>query len=160
MFPHKPNKARSGGLKTILCPGAGVTALASCAAPACAQEDAAEETRTLQAATVTATKREQTLQDVPIAVSVVGVDVIEKAEIADLGDLQSTVPSLRVGQLQSSANTSFDVKDLAAFVRADWQYDSPVACFDAVSTGFSGTENNALLGCEKEISTVNASAVS
>ncbi len=60
--------------------------------------------------TITATKREQTLQDVPVAVSVVDNTTIEKAEIQDLNDLQSVVPSLRVGQLQSSANTNFIIR--------------------------------------------------
>ena len=79
--------------------------------PAFAQDAADDEgARTLQTVTVTATKREQTLQDVPVAVSVVGDEVIEKAEIQDLGDLQSIVPSLRVGQLQSSANTNFIIR--------------------------------------------------
>lgn len=78
-------------------------------APAMAQEEVAE-TRILQTVTVTATKREQTLQDVPVAVSVVDHTVIEKADIQDLGDLQSIVPSLRVGQLQSSANTNFIIR--------------------------------------------------
>jgi outer membrane receptor protein involved in Fe transport len=94
----------------MLCLGAGLSALTVFSSTAFAQEDAEEETRTLQAVTITATKREQTLQDVPIAVSVIGEDVIEKAEIVDLGDLQSIVPSLRVGQLQSSANTNFVIR--------------------------------------------------
>ncbi len=116
MHSFNSNKARLGGLKAILCLGAGVTALTAFAAPAFAQEDTvaeettADESRTLQTVTITATKREQTLQSVPIAVSVVGEDVIKKAEIIDLGDLQSIVPSLRVGQLQSSANTNFVIR--------------------------------------------------
>jgi len=110
VFSFNSQKARSGGFKAILCLSAGVSGLTAFAAPALAQEESQEETRTLQAVTVTATKREQTLQDVPIAVSVVGADVIEKAEIIDLGDLQSIVPSLRVGQLQSSANTNFVIR--------------------------------------------------
>ncbi|HKR93657.1 MAG TPA: TonB-dependent receptor, partial [Novosphingobium sp.] len=52
---------------------------------------------------VTATKREQTLQDVPVAVTVTTGGTIEQAQIRDLKDLQSVVPSLRVNQLQSSA---------------------------------------------------------
>ncbi|MGA1343314.1 MAG: TonB-dependent receptor domain-containing protein, partial [Hyphomonas sp.] len=110
MIPYTTKKLRSGGLQAILCLGAGLSALTAFASPALAQEEAEEETRTLQAVTITATKREQTLQDVPIAVSVIGEDVIEKAEIVDLGDLQSIVPSLRVGQLQSSANTNFVIR--------------------------------------------------
>lgn len=59
---------------------------------------------------VTATKREQTLQDVPVAVSVTSGAMLEQAQIRDLKDLQSVVPSLRVNQLQSSANTNFYIR--------------------------------------------------
>ncbi|MCB5426332.1 TonB-dependent receptor [Altererythrobacter sp. CC-YST694] len=59
---------------------------------------------------VTATKREQTLQDVPVAVSVTTGEAIQRAEIRDLKDLQTIVPSLRVTQLQSSANTNFIIR--------------------------------------------------
>ncbi|KQM19599.1 TonB-dependent receptor [Novosphingobium sp. Leaf2] len=59
---------------------------------------------------VTATKREQTLQDVPVAVSVTTGATIERAQIRDIKDLQSLVPSLRVNQLQSSANTNFYIR--------------------------------------------------
>ncbi|MFL2722301.1 MAG: TonB-dependent receptor [Gammaproteobacteria bacterium] len=43
---------------------------------------------------VTATKTEKTLQEVPVAVSVVTSDEIEKANITDIYDLRSIVPSL------------------------------------------------------------------
>lgn len=59
---------------------------------------------------VTATKREQTLQDVPVAVSVATADTIERAVVRDLKDLQTLVPALRVTQLQSSANTNFIIR--------------------------------------------------
>lgn len=59
---------------------------------------------------VTATKRSQTLQDTPIAVSVTSAADIQNAQIRDLIDLQSAVPSLRVSQLQSSANTNFIIR--------------------------------------------------
>ena len=59
---------------------------------------------------VTATKREQTLQDVPVAVSVTTGETIERAQIRDIRDLSSVVPSLRVNQLQSSANTNFYIR--------------------------------------------------
>lgn len=74
-----------------------------------AQEEE-DETRLLNTVTVTSTKREQTLQDVPVAVSVVGDETLLKAEIQDLNDLQSLVPSLRVGQFQSTANTNFIIR--------------------------------------------------
>ncbi|ABD26977.1 TonB-dependent receptor [Novosphingobium aromaticivorans DSM 12444] len=59
---------------------------------------------------VTATKREQTLQDVPVAVSVTSARTLEQAQIRDLKDLTSVVPSLRVTQLQSSAQTNFIIR--------------------------------------------------
>ena len=59
---------------------------------------------------VTATKREQTLQDVPVAVTVATAAQIEREFIRDLKDLGSIVPSLRVGERQSSANTNFFIR--------------------------------------------------
>ena len=59
---------------------------------------------------VTATKREQTLQDVPISVSVTGQETIERAQIRDLIDLQSVVPSLKVAQLNAVGQTNFIIR--------------------------------------------------
>lgn len=105
------NSKSSLSIKAVLAASVGFSALvAGGNGVAIAQEEADDESRTLQTITVTATKREQTLQDVPVAVSVVDETVIDKAEIIDLGDLQSVVPSLSVGQLQSSANTNFIIR--------------------------------------------------
>jgi iron complex outermembrane receptor protein len=60
--------------------------------------------------TVTANKREQSLKDVPITVSVTSGDSIQKSSIVDLIDLQTAVPSLRVNQLQNSAQTNFTIR--------------------------------------------------
>ncbi|HWU04329.1 MAG TPA: TonB-dependent receptor, partial [Novosphingobium sp.] len=59
---------------------------------------------------VTATKREQTLQDVPVAVTVTTAQTIERAHIRDIRDLASVVPSLRVSPHQSSAQTDFLIR--------------------------------------------------
>lgn len=59
---------------------------------------------------VTATKREQTLQETPVAVSVTTADTIERAQIRDIADLSTVVPSLRVSQLQSAFATSYSVR--------------------------------------------------
>ena len=59
---------------------------------------------------VTASKREMTLQETPIAVSVTSAEQIEQSQTRDLLDLQTLVPSLRVNQLQSSANTNFIIR--------------------------------------------------
>jgi iron complex outermembrane receptor protein len=59
---------------------------------------------------VTATKRERTLREVPISVSVTGQDIIERAQIRDLIDLQSVVPSLKVEQLNATGQTNFIIR--------------------------------------------------
>lgn len=59
---------------------------------------------------VTATKSEKTLQDVPVAVTVTTAETIERAQIRDIADLQSAVPSLRVVQLQTSAAANFFIR--------------------------------------------------
>ena len=59
---------------------------------------------------VTAAKREQTLQEVPIAVSVVDDRAIEQSNVQDLFDLQTMVPSLRISQLQNSSQTNFIIR--------------------------------------------------
>lgn len=59
---------------------------------------------------VTATKREQTLQETPVAVSVTSAETIERAQIRDVSDLATVVPSLRVSQNQSAFATSYSVR--------------------------------------------------
>ena len=59
---------------------------------------------------VTANKREQTLQEVPLSVSVTSGETIQQSSIVDLIDLQTVVPALRVNQLQSSAQTNFVIR--------------------------------------------------
>jgi outer membrane receptor protein involved in Fe transport len=59
---------------------------------------------------VTATKREQTLQDVPVAVSVTTAETIERAQIRDVTDLATVVPSLRVSQSQSQFATTYQIR--------------------------------------------------
>ena len=66
--------------------------------------------RLVEEVIVTATKTEKTLQEVPVAVSVVTADVIEKATIIDTFDLKSVIPSLDTRQYQSSTNATFFIR--------------------------------------------------
>ena len=88
----------------------GVSTTVALAAPAYAQTAAAEDAGDEQIIIVTASKQAKTLQDTPISVSVTSKALIENAQIRDALDLQSVVPSLRVSQLQSSANTNFIIR--------------------------------------------------
>ena len=96
---------RSAMLSTISIASLGLGTVAYAQDEAAAEEEFDEDS-----IIVTATKREQTLQDVPISVSVTSGETIERAQVRDLLDLQTLVPSLKVGQLQSSANTNFIIR--------------------------------------------------
>ena len=85
-------------------------AVAQEAVPASPTEAAASPAADDTEIVVTAAKREQTLQDVPISVSVTSEDTVDKAQIRDLVDLQSIVPSLKVSQSNAAAQTNFIVR--------------------------------------------------
>ncbi len=88
-------------LKKSVLLGTSILVGASMVVPAMAQGDEI---------IVTATKREETLQEIPISVSVTDAETIEQARIQDILDLQSVVPSLRVSQLQNSGQTTFIIR--------------------------------------------------
>ena len=73
-------------------------------------QEALAPSEPVQKITITATKRERTLQDVPISVSVTDQAVLEKAHIVDLIDLQSVVPSLQVTQHNAVGQTNFIIR--------------------------------------------------
>jgi len=77
------------------------------ALPAIAQD---EGVLFIEEIVVTATKRQTTLQETPIAVSVVSAADLRESQIQDIKDLQFLVPSLRVTQLQSPGNTNFLIR--------------------------------------------------
>ena len=58
----------------------------------------------------TAFKTEKTLQEVPVAVSVISADEVDKANIVDAFDLMQVVPSLDTRQYQSSKNAAFFIR--------------------------------------------------
>ena len=91
-----------------------VPAIASLALPAAAQEptDAAEETRTLATLTVTAQKREEALQDVPISVTVLDEQLIQDTGVRDIKDMQILVPGLTVTSTQSEAITTARIRGI------------------------------------------------
>jgi iron complex outermembrane receptor protein len=89
----------------------GATALALISAvPAFAQDSAGVAADESGDIIVTAAKREQTLREVPISVSVTSDDTIQKSQIVDLIDLQAVVPSLKVTQFETSSQTNFTIR--------------------------------------------------
>lgn len=83
-----------------LIPGAVVVlALLNPALPALSNPAArAQSDRVIEEITVTATKREQSVQDVPVSIGVVTGEFIQAFDIRDMSDLQNFVPGLQVQQ--------------------------------------------------------------
>ncbi len=104
------NAGQVAHARSLLC---GVAAIALAMPMATVAQDAPEEVVEEAQGNmilVTATKRETTLQQTPVAVSVTTGETLQREQIRDLRDLQTIVPSLRVTQLQSSANTNFIIR--------------------------------------------------
>lgn len=81
--------------KTYLMIGAAAVALSSYGAPALAQDGAEEEAESRQdVITVTARKTEESVQEIPVAVSVVTADVIDNLSLTDLSDISKLTAGL------------------------------------------------------------------
>lgn len=81
--------------KNFLMIGAAAVAMSAYGAPALAQDAGEEEAVSRQdVITVTARKTEETLQETPVAVSVVTADVIDNLSLTDLSDISKLTPGL------------------------------------------------------------------
>lgn len=100
---------------------AGLSAL-SFIQPACAQEAApqaepevADNSGGLEEIVVTAQKREQNMQSVPVSVTALNSEALERNRIADFSDLTRAAPSLTVTQATSSPNNSIIMRGIGTF---------------------------------------------
>ena len=76
-----------------------------------AQEDAQEaEESGLETIVVTAQKRAQNLQEVPVSVSAFTGEEMTEAVIKDMYDLTANVPAMAAFQSQSATNSSFSIR--------------------------------------------------
>src|SRR5688572_3877305 len=75
-------------------------------------ESADDTPKTLDAIVVTAQKREESLQDVPIVVTALSRETLEDNGIRDVKDLQMLVPGLTVTSTQSEALTTARIRGI------------------------------------------------
>ena len=121
----------------------GATALAAglVAAPAMAQQP--------DVITVTAQKREQTLQETPVSVAVVTDTAIQQSQIRDAADLQTLVPSLRVAEFAASTNTEFNLRGIGTSSFNPGLEPSVGVFVDGVHRPRAGAAINDLLSIER-----------
>ena len=100
------HKALSLAVFTALCASSHAYAQQA-AAPA-----TEEEPTTLATMTVTAQKREEAMQDVPIAITAVSEQLLQDTGVRDIKDLQVLVPGLTVTSTQSEAITTARIRGI------------------------------------------------
>ena len=86
-------------------------------APVQAQEGSAapteeDETTTLSSIVVTAQKREEALQDVPVAITALPQELLQDAGVRDIKDMQVLTPGLTVTSTQSEAQTTARIRGI------------------------------------------------
>lgn len=101
--------------------GVGLAAMACClAAPAIAQNaDNADNKSASDDIIVTATRRADSIQKVPVSVTAVTARAIERIGAKDLEDLARTVPSLVVTQNDEQADKSFVIRGIGNATESD-----------------------------------------
>lgn len=77
-----------------------------------AAQERAEEPTTLAAMVVTAQKREEALQDVPIVINVLPEQLLLDTGVRDIKDMQVLVPGLTVTSTQSAAQTTARIRGI------------------------------------------------
>ena len=71
-----------------------------------------DEAKTLAAIVVTAQKREEAMQDVPIMITALSQEALQDAGVRDIKDLQTLVPGLTVTSTQSEAITTARIRGI------------------------------------------------
>lgn len=119
-------------IRSTALAGAGMAMLAlACADTAQAQEGAGGEAVTVEDVVVTATRREERLSRVPVAVTVVTGEVLRDTNLATLRDITTIVPALNFRNAASS-------KDQAFFIRGLGTVSTSSAVEPSVSTVIDG----------------------
>ncbi|MEA9556788.1 TonB-dependent receptor [Xanthomonas nasturtii] len=113
---------------------------------AAAPESAAQ---TLGAVTVTATRRETTLQQVPVAVSVVQGQTLERENRNSVADLPALVPSLTFRSGASNKDTSLFLRGVGTISTSPGVEPSVATVIDGVVLGRPGQATLDLLDVER-----------
>jgi iron complex outermembrane receptor protein len=113
------------------------------------EADEPESWAGIEEITVTANKREQALQDVPISMSVLQSDFIENAAITEFGQLQQFVPNLKINTGPNTRATVVRIRGIGS-VGDNAGIDPSVGVFiDGVYQGRAGMSVADLLDIER-----------
>ena len=134
---HASNIGAAVNLRHRLITGLLAAALTAGAAHAqdAAQADASAQ---LEEITITATKREESLQSVPIAVSVVSGLTMEQANLNSLASIQSRIPTLNFRANASNKDTSLFIRGVGTISTSPGVEPTVSTVVDGVVFGRAG----------------------
>lgn len=144
----------------VLACGLAASALMLAARGADAQESEPAEAAAdasgavLQEVVVTAQRREQSAQDVPISLQVVSADALSKGVVTDTRDLVATTPTINYQNGASVANSSFSLRGVSSAATAAGFQPSTGLVVDGVSI-YSQGEFVSRLGDVERIEVLN-----
>jgi iron complex outermembrane receptor protein len=118
-------------IRALLSGTGAVAACVNCAIPALA-----EESSQLQEIVVTAEKRTENLQEVPIAVTVVNADAFTKANLSSFASLAAFSPSLTVTAGDQPANSAVIIRGVGTFAYSIAAEPSVLVVIDDVAVGY------------------------
>jgi iron complex outermembrane recepter protein len=120
-------------------------ALAGVSGTALAQSAPAEDNGGLEEIVVTATKRSENLQDVPVAVSAISATALQNAGVFETSDLNHSMPNLQVSSPYGEAQPNFSLRGVGVGTEFNANAASPVGVYvDEVYQAFRASHGQQL----------------
>jgi iron complex outermembrane receptor protein len=126
------------------------TAAAVLAAPAAAMaQQTNTDTAQLEEIIVTSTKRAERLQDVPVAVTAVTADVLDRNNVREVGDLVKLSPGLSIDYGSQPGNFSIKMRGIGTFSNGIAVESDVAVVIDDVPIGFQAAAFKDLIDVER-----------
>src|SRR5262245_57429183 len=102
---------------------------AAMAVPAWAQDQAENETTGLGEIVVTATKRAENLQNVPLAISAINSEALQAKGVFETSDLNASMPNLQVSSPYGQQQPNFSLRGVGVGTEYNANAASPVGVY-------------------------------
>src|SRR6266851_9034959 len=131
-----------------------MSAVALMSSPRCAEAQiaaGAEDANNsqLEEVTVTATRRPERLQDVPVSVTALTSAVLERSNVRELGDLVKLAPGLVIGYGTQPGNFSISMRGIGTFSNGIAVESDVAVVIDDVPVGFQAAAFQDLIDVER-----------
>jgi len=124
-------------------------AIAIAAATTASLAQAADDSVALEEVTVTATKRAESLQSVPVSVTALTAGVLERGNVRELGDLVKLSPGLTIAYGSQPGNFSISMRGIGTFSNGIAVESDVAVVIDDVPFGFQAAAFQDLIDVER-----------